>query len=336
MRVCLLLVITLVLSGATPTVVLADTAAEENADRTEEARLRFRRGVSLYREGAFRAALIEFQRAYELKPHFGLLSNIGQTQLVLGDYLAASHALRGYLEQGGSEVPPDRREKVEKQLKSLQERIAVLTVSVNLQGAEVFLDGERIGVTPLSNGLSVNVGRHVVLVRSGEQEDSKVIDVAGGDVRDLEFALEQGSETPAMAATGTGGGASKASSQKSAPPKPAPRSTRELQRKIALGSLISAGALGAGTITALIFQKRSMRAYDEALDTQDVDPNVVAVHQANAFQRAVVVDVLAGLTLAAAGAGVTLWYLSKPEHSDQRPTLRVGLTGTQLMLKGGF
>ncbi len=338
MRVFLYLVITILLSLPAPPTVRAEPDSVEATDATREASQRFRRGVTLFREGAFRAALIEFQRAYELRPHFALLSNIGQTHLELGDYLAASNALRRYLDVGGTDVPPERREKVEKQLAGLQERIAVLTISVNLQGAEIFVDEEPVGKSPLAEGLAVNVGRHVVRVRSSAgQEDSKVLDVAGGDVRELNFKLEQSAEEAAVAASPAPDTGPAAAGAPVASLEPVEKeSRRPLYRKIAFWSLIGTGALAAGTVVAIVLQKRQMDAYEKDLDTTDVDPNLVAVHQANAWRTAVAVDVLAGLTLAAAGTGVTFWLLGRGSKHDERSGVRLGISGSQLLLKGRF
>jgi hypothetical protein len=49
----------------------------------EAARAHFRMGVDFYRERNFRAALIEFQRAYRAAPHYKLLYNLGQASVEL-------------------------------------------------------------------------------------------------------------------------------------------------------------------------------------------------------------------------------------------------------------
>jgi len=333
MRVCLYLAITLLLSLSAPPAVWADTNNEGSADNTEEARQRFQRGVVLFREGAFRAALVEFQRAYELKPHFALLSNIGQTQLELGDYVAASNALRGYLDVGGPDVPAERRAKIEKQLAGLEDRIAVVTINVNVDGAEVFIDGEPVGTTPLARGLAMNVGRHLVRVRSSDgDEDSKVLDVAGGDVRELNFELQKGSGV-AVAPTAAPDTQPVGTAEPVQTARPVPR---KLYRKIALGSFIGAGVLTAGAIAAIVLQKNQMDAYDKSLNTPDVDPNAVGVNRANALRGAVAVDVLSGLALVAAGAGVTFWFLGRPPKQDERTSAQLGISGSQLLLKGRF
>ncbi len=330
MRVCLYVAITILLSLTAPPGVRADTDSDGTVDNTEEARERFRRGVTLFREGAFRAALIEFERAYELKPHFALLSNIGQTHLELGDYLGASNALRAYLDVGGPDVPPERREKVEKQLAGLQERIAVITISVNEEGVEILMDGEPVGKSPLARGLAVNIGRHQVLVRTSDgREDSKVVDVAGGDAPELKFELAPRPEAAPVATP-------VASAADAEPVEPVEKAPPKIYRKIALWSLIGAGALAAGTVVGIVLQKRGVQSYNDAIDTPDVDANLVAVRQANAFRQAVAVDVLATLTLVAAATGITLWLLGKPPKQDERSSVRLGVSGSQLLLTGGF
>jgi len=177
----------------------------------------------------------------------------------------------------------------------------------------------------------------VVLVRSSDgREDSKVLDVAGGDVRELNFALEQSPEVVAVAAT---------------PPSTQPvqhvgpgehvepvrdPARGRLYRKIALWSLIGAGALAAGTVAGVVLHKREMESYEDALDTPDVDPNVVAAHQTNALRRAVVVDVLGGLTLAAVGTGITFCLLGRRSKRAEGSEVRLGISGSQLLLKGEF
>src|SRR5687768_17832532 len=106
--------------GSEATSAPADASAE---DKKKEASARFRRGVELFQESAYRAALVEFEKAYEIAPDYRLLYNIGQTKLQLQDYLGATQSYESYLAQGGGEVPPARRDDVEKQLEALRERV---------------------------------------------------------------------------------------------------------------------------------------------------------------------------------------------------------------------
>ena len=68
-------------------IALASPALAQN--NMEEGRKHFQAGVQFYKENDFRAALIEFKRAYELAPNFKVLYNLGQTSLELQDYASA-------------------------------------------------------------------------------------------------------------------------------------------------------------------------------------------------------------------------------------------------------
>ena len=75
-----------------PPAYAGDADREADADPRAEASKRFRRGVKLYNDGDFVAALIEFKRAYELEPNYRVLYNLGQTSRELKDYAAALRA----------------------------------------------------------------------------------------------------------------------------------------------------------------------------------------------------------------------------------------------------
>src|SRR5688572_28689276 len=83
--------------------------AQPPASAQEEAGSRFRRGVDLFKEADFRAALIEFKRAHELAPNYKVLYNIGQCHLELQDYAGALRAYQGYLDGGGKDISSSRR-----------------------------------------------------------------------------------------------------------------------------------------------------------------------------------------------------------------------------------
>src|ERR1700679_4128277 len=84
-------------------------APSVHADGTEDARSHFTHGVELFKEADFRAALIEFQRAYDAAPNYKVLYNLGQTSLELQDYAGALKAFRGYLDGGANQIPAARR-----------------------------------------------------------------------------------------------------------------------------------------------------------------------------------------------------------------------------------
>jgi len=96
------------------------------ADETprEAAAAHYARGVELANQGAYQAALEQFNDAYAISPHFAVLYNIGQAQIALGHPLEAIAALSKYLRDGAEQVPPSRRQQVQAQLSLLDARIA--------------------------------------------------------------------------------------------------------------------------------------------------------------------------------------------------------------------
>ncbi|MEO7096362.1 MAG: hypothetical protein ABI175_24095, partial [Polyangiales bacterium] len=60
----------LTLSLALGGIVVPSSARADDASVKAEAKTRYDKGVKLYGEGAYEAALVEFQRAYDLNPSY--------------------------------------------------------------------------------------------------------------------------------------------------------------------------------------------------------------------------------------------------------------------------
>ncbi|HEX2673510.1 MAG TPA: tetratricopeptide repeat protein, partial [Polyangiaceae bacterium] len=88
-------------------------ASAEPADARAEARSHFDQGVGLARRQAYAEALAEFERAYQIFPHFSVQYNIGQALVALGRPTEAIVALTRYLEEGGANIEPARRQEVD-------------------------------------------------------------------------------------------------------------------------------------------------------------------------------------------------------------------------------
>ena len=76
-------------------------AAPAESAKLDDAQRRFQRGIELYKESDFDAALVEFKRAYELVPSYKILYNLGQVSYQRHDYASALRYFRQYLEEGG-------------------------------------------------------------------------------------------------------------------------------------------------------------------------------------------------------------------------------------------
>jgi hypothetical protein len=153
--------------------------------------------VKLYQEDDFRAALIEFNRAYELAPNWAVLYNIGQSYYQLRDYAAALRTLEKYSKDGGDRVAPDRREQIDRELAELRGRVAHVTIVVNVEGADLALDDAPIGKLQPGEPILVGAGRHKLTAsRPGFAPGSRTLDIAGGDTVTLRFDLAPQTPTP--------------------------------------------------------------------------------------------------------------------------------------------
>lgn len=170
--------------------------------KMEEARQRYQRGLQLFNESNYEAARVEFERAYQLAPTFKILYNIGLCYEQLGDYVQAQLTLRRFLDLGGSEITPERKAEVEKELAQIGPRIANARIQLNVDGAEIFVDdicavdrqtatatcGEIAGRT---REVVLNPGRRRITVKkTGYLPDTQVVTVAGSDQVEIKIDLK--------------------------------------------------------------------------------------------------------------------------------------------------
>lgn len=163
-------------------------AAPASSPKLDDAQRRFQRGIELYREADFNAALVEFQRAYEMVPSHKILYNLGQVSYQRHDYASALRYFRQYLEEGGAAIATDRRLEVESDVVRLEGRVGKLEVQTVEPGAEILIDDVAVGLSPLKAPILVNNGRRKVevIARSGEHR-TRLVDVAGDEIVRVSF-----------------------------------------------------------------------------------------------------------------------------------------------------
>jgi hypothetical protein len=151
------------LSG--PIVAAAQETAVPDDQAQAEAFERFDRGVQYFTNGNNGAALGEFLRAYEITGEWMVLYNLGQVSQALGRASDAAHYFERYLAEGAAEIDADRRAEVEASLATLRSELARLRVEVDVADAEILVDDEVIGSSPMADPFYLDPGPHTVLVR---------------------------------------------------------------------------------------------------------------------------------------------------------------------------
>jgi tetratricopeptide (TPR) repeat protein len=310
-----------------------------DAKATQDARTRFHRGVQLYNEGSFEAALAEFNKAYQISPNYRLLYNIAQTQFDLHDYVAASRNLGQYMREGAGEIPEDRRAQVSDLVRKLEERIGHVEVSCNLDGAEIRIDDIPVGTSPLRVAVPVNAGpRRITAIKTGHPTAVRLITVSGMETTKvaLELAARRGSGlVDGEGATGDPDSDADLVQHK-APGKKRPSSRAGLitSSVVAGGCAIATGVLGILALQAKSDFDRDLKAIPGSQYQIDNDRSKMKSY-------ALATDVLAGATLLSAGAVLYFLLTDSTESGAPRTSLpkrSVALTPTVggLVLHGGW
>lgn len=294
-------------------------ATADNVGNVEAGRNHFDRGVDYYRDGNINAALIEFKRAYAASPNYRVLYNLGQVANALNDYVEAQRYFQQYLDDGGSEIDPDRRAEVRAVVAKLAGRIARIRVECNVAGAQIFVDDVAVGTAPLREPLRVSAGtRKLSALSSGRPRVTRVVEAVGGEASTVSLEL------PPLPA-------------KSAPAPAVVYRDREVKSATDPGAAlwlgIATGALAVGTGVMGFLAAQDGSKFHEALRSSNNATEIEHWHD-RAATKALVTDILLGAT-AVTGA-ITLFVALRGDKPDVQPDaqprtqLSFGLGSVQL------
>ena len=273
----------------------ASTASKPSA--SNEAKARFDRGVALFDDGDYSAALIEFERAYELAPNFRVLYNMGKVEEQLQRYPAAIRSFERYLGEGGKDVPVKRRAEVEREIRRLRERLATIAIEGKPLGAMVFVDDVAFGSLPLAEPLVVSSGRRKIELRGdGGVLVGKTVDVAGGDSIRVELVAE--------------------------PPRPV---VQPRMSPIAKAVWIGSGVAAAGALATGAFALRENADRRDALGALGLTSSELASKNGAVRTFALSTDVLGAAAIL--GSGVALYLTLRPSTASAEVGLTLGPRG---------
>jgi hypothetical protein len=139
--------------------------AEPAPEQIKVARKRFQEGVAAADARNYEAARVAFQQAYALKPHPSVLRNLGQAELKTGHHLDAARHLSTFIRDTTFGTLAER-ESAKKSLAEAETKIGKLLLEVDVPGAEIAVDGEMAGRSPLgADPIYVEPGQRVVRVQ---------------------------------------------------------------------------------------------------------------------------------------------------------------------------
>jgi tetratricopeptide (TPR) repeat protein len=265
--------------------------------------------VALYNETDYRAALVEFKRAYEVAPNAAVLYNIGQTYYQLQNYASALTTLDRYLAEAGTTAP--HRREVEQTIEILQARVGKIAVTTNVPDCEVTIDDELVGKTPLSEPVLVSIGhRKITTMHEGRTAETRFVDVAAGDTVKLTFSLVDPTAAAAPGAVDSGGWSS--------------------ERWLKVG-WYTTGTLGVATVASGAFAYLASRDLSDARGKLGTTRAQLDQKGSRVTTLSAVADVLGVATLVV--GGLTLRYSLSHGKSTE---VHVAVAPTGVQLAGSF
>jgi PEGA domain-containing protein len=164
-----------------PTPDSAAASAEAAAARVEQASDSFDRALGLEEKGDLAAALLEYERAFQLLPNYDVLYNIGSVNLELARLAPARRAFEQYLKLGGPSISSEQAAAVRHTIEELKQRTATLSLALNVAPSEVSIDSMPLETLDFS-GVVLDAGEHVIRVQKpGFVPLEKSVSLARGD-----------------------------------------------------------------------------------------------------------------------------------------------------------
>jgi hypothetical protein len=283
-------------------------AAAPTPEQKQEAGRHYHRGVQLFNEADYRAALVEFKRANDLAPHPQTLYNLGQTYFQLQNYAAALSTFEKFLAQAGPNAA--HRGEVESNMETLRARVGKLTVSASV-GAEILVDDESAGNAPVTEPIVVTIGRRkVTAIIPGRAPITRYVDVAAGETATVDMPIDDSGTPP--------------------PTEPRVEPSAPSSSVLPIVFWSAAGALAAGAVVTGIVAVNANSSLSSARDEGGVTRQRLDDLHSRRATFAAVTDVLGAAAIVV--GGVALYFTL----SGNKTSARVGLTPGGARLEGAF
>jgi hypothetical protein len=217
-------------------------------DRIRRAAELFDRATVLYESDRCAEAEPLYQEAWDLVKAHDIAANLGECELELGQAREAAehlaYALRTSRISGKEEV----RERLVKLLDEARQKAGTLWVAVNVEGAEVLVNGRSVGRAPIVQEVYVEPG-HVTVEGKlpGYVPTTETLTVAAGQERQVQVTLVREATPPVER-----------------PAVPVPATATATAQKSMVPVYIGAGVAGAAVVTGLVLAAMSNGASTDA------------------------------------------------------------------------
>jgi hypothetical protein len=147
--------------------------------------------VDAFRAGNYEEARIAFTECYQIMPKSDVLRNLSISEIQSGHYVSAARHLTQLLAAAPGELPSNVREEATSRLAQAEAQIGQLQIAVDVPGAEISIDGNVVGRSPLPGKWYIEPGQHEVQVsKAGYPLESRQVFALAGVAIPVDVSLE--------------------------------------------------------------------------------------------------------------------------------------------------
>lgn len=156
----------------------------------------------LYDDGAFWAdkgqyekARALFEEAFKLDARPQIAANLGNAELEVGKPREAAEHFDYFFREDKTATPAERAAIQDLQKKALA-KIGTLRVTVDVEGAEIFIDGRSVGKSPIASPIYVDPGNYTIEAKApGRVPASRLAALTAGANLPIDFKLAPAGDT---------------------------------------------------------------------------------------------------------------------------------------------
>jgi hypothetical protein len=137
-------------------------------------------------------AIEKYEEAYGLSKDPRLLFDIAVCERDLRAYARMRGLLLRYEEEGAATMSTEQKADVDAALAAIRDLVGTVDLTVSEAGADVTVDAEPVGTTPLVAPLVVDLGKHTLAVKKdGFEPAERTVEVRGGNETSVAITLVQ-------------------------------------------------------------------------------------------------------------------------------------------------
>jgi tetratricopeptide (TPR) repeat protein len=309
------------------------TSAMSAAAAVEKADELYRQGNEAYKQNKLKDAHGFYIEAWKLKKSYDIAGNLGAVELAIGLPRDAAEHLLHSLRQFPANGKPEARARTKQWLEDALKQIGTLVIKVNVDGADVLVDGKNVGKAPLSDEVFVDAGARKIEARlEGYEPAKQELQIAKGGTQEVSLKLTKIIAPPPV--TGGAGGRP----ARSIPIIVAGAGVAAIALGTGIGSIVVAGSKGSEADSMLAKLKATGGAVPCPAASGCTELKALRSDHDTFHNMAVGFFVVGGLV---AGATVAYTFLAapKPKPSDSafvRAAPVVSAEGGGLVLIGAF